>query len=373
MTSNTEHHATAAGRPLRESGRGAGAFTLLELVLAITIFALISVAVLAVFRTGTRTYSASHREMLLLQRSRYVFDSFESDISNLFYRDETSYNVQAREDIQEYQQYYLEADRTGDWDAFEERYGPRDRDEADSDPNYVGNPFEKAKLIDLQFVGVSSEDSDGLAKDSITFAIRQPLELGADYHFWGLARVEYNVEGDYLIRSVEDVGTAPRTWDGQVLEKEIPPKYSIVAEGVQAFDLSYAFWWDNQWYETDTWSSSNRQIRNNQYLLGEYDTEDDELLNAGLPVPGASGWNDYLNELEDQPLDRLPTYVRLRVLLSDPENTARTHEMVRVFRIPNSLETWVPNDQLDEDDQEMEREERDEEFVPVFPGALKKE
>jgi prepilin-type N-terminal cleavage/methylation domain-containing protein len=360
-------------RPAPRRAPRAEGFTLLELILAITILALISVAVLAVFRTGTRTYEESHREMLLLQRSRHVFETFEGDIMNLFYRDETSYNVQAREDIQEYQQYYLEAERTGDWDAFEKRYGPRDdENEAEKDPNYVGNPFEKAKLIDLQFVGQDSEDSDGAPRDSITFTIRQPVELGGDYHFWGLARVEYNVEGDFLIRSVEDIGTAPRTWDGEVLEKEEPPAYTVVAEGVTAFDLKYAFWWDNQWYEAESWSSSNRQVRNNQYLLGDYDIEDEELLSAGLPIPGSASWNDYLNELEDQPLDRLPTYVRMTVRLADPRNPARSHQMVRLFRIPNSLETWVPNQQLEEEDQEMEREERDKEFIPIYPGALKK-
>lgn len=344
-------------------------FTLLELMLAITIFALVSVAILAVFRTGTRTYELSHREMMLLQRSRYVFETLENDLMNLFYRDETSYNVQARRSIEEYQQYYLEAERTGNWETFRDRYGPRERrrgENPESDPNYVGNPFEKAKLIDLQFVG-----QDGDERDSLTFTTHRPLSLGGNYQFWGLERVEYNIEGEFLIRSVQDVGTPPRSWDNQVLQKEEPPRYSIVAEGVQAFDLNYAFWWDNQWYETSSWSSSNRQIRNSQYLLGDYE-RDERDHRAGLPVPGAPGWNDYLNELDDQPLDRLPTYVRVRVVLADPKSPQRQHEMVRVFRVPNSMESWRPNRDIEDEDRDVERDLRDKQYVPVRPGALRK-
>lgn len=361
-------YSNPAAHPSAERPRRA--FTLLELILAITIFALVSVAVLAVFRTGTQAYTETNREMLMLQRSRYVFDTFEDDIMSLFYRDETSYNVESREMIQEYQQVRLEAERTGDWDEFERVYGPREgeADEEDrNDPNYIGNPFDKGKLIDLQFVGENHDEID-----SITFAVHEPLELGIDYHFWGLSRVHYTVEGDFLIRSEESVETAPRDWQGEVLEKEEKPTHSIVARDVAVFDLSYAFWWDNQWYEVENWSSSNRQVRNPQQLLGEYDYDEDDVR-IGQLQPGAPGWNDYLNELENQPLDRVPTYVRLRLGLTDPENEERVFEMTRIFRIPNSQETWVINEQIEEEDQEMEREMRDDEYTPVFPGALRKQ
>ncbi|MCB2154239.1 hypothetical protein KQI84_05085 [bacterium] len=343
-------------------------FTILEIILATTLFALISVAVFGVFRTGTRAYRDAQREAAVLQRTRFIFDTLESDIANLYYMDETSYNIQAEKMIKEYEKERLEAEEDNDWDAFEQKYGPREDDrEADNDPNYVGNPFEQVRMIDLQFAGEDREEADGMS-----FAIYNKLQVGGNYYLAGLERVHYTVDNGVLIRSVESVESNPRTWTGEVIEKENPPQHMIVAEGVVTLDFKYAFWVDNQWYETDAWNSANRQLRNPQYLLGEYEFEEDD---DGRIVfgPGAPGWNDYLNDLENQPLDRVPAYIRVRLQVADPESPARTHTFERIFRVPNSQETWFINTNLEEEEQEMERQERDQEFTPVYPGALRKE
>jgi len=359
-------------RPQRDGG-----FTLLELMVAVTIFAIISVAVLAVFRTGTRAYQNSHREADVLRRARFAMDTFETDIQTIFYRDETSYNVQARRRLELYQTEFLEAERTRNWEAFESKYGPegsrgrRDGgDGAAEDPDRIGNPFEKGRIIDLNFVG---EDSD--AQDTLTFAVQYRPEVGRKSLLWGLSRVKWAVDNGVLIRSAESVEAPPRDWMGEVLEKPEKPEHLIVAEGVQEFDLAYAFWFDNQWYEVGQWSSANRQIRNSLYLLGEYefDEREQQQIERGQVVPGAEGWNEFLNESDGQPLDRVPTYVRVKMAISDPVNPKRLTRLMRVIRVPNSQETYLPNGDLEEDEQETERELRDDEYLPVFPGAMEKE
>lgn len=333
------------------------ALTVLELLMAITIFSLVSLAVFSVFSAGTRAYEATHRDAALLQRSRYVFDQFESDIMQLFYRDEDEYNEQARRVLQQYQQALQQYEQTGD-EALIEPYIPCPEGDEDclNDPSHIGNPYEKATMIDLQLVGESGGETD-----SITFAIRQPYELGKPYMPWGLARVNYTVENDYLIRSMESVEVAPRTWDGKIMEKSEPPMHAIVAKGVLAFDLSYAFWWDNQWYETEAWSSGERKLRNSLTLMGEYD---EDVLEGQ--------YSQFAQQQNLSAYDRVPTYVRVRLKIADPEAKGRSIDLTRIFRIPNSQETWTINEQLEEDDREMERYVRDQQFTPVYPGASRK-
>lgn len=347
----------------RQSTKG---FTILEIILATTLFALISVAVFGVFRTGTRAYNDARREAAVLQRSRFIFDTLESDIANLFYMDETAYNVQAERMLKKYEEDRLEAEEKDDWKSFELKYGPIDKRKDENDPNYVGNPFEKVRMIDLQFSGEDRAEADG-----ISFAVYQPFRVGGVYYLGGLQRVHYAVDNGVLIRSIESVEANPRTWTGEVLAKENPPQHMIVSEGVMGLDLKYGFWVDNQWYEVDAWNSANRQIRNPSYLLGEYELKenDDGQIVFG---PGAPGWNEYLNDLTNQPLDRLPAYIRVKLEVADPENSARKHTFARLFRVPNSQETWSINRNLEEEEQEMERQERDQQYSPVFPGALRK-
>lgn len=345
--------------------RRRAAFTLLELVMAITVLALVSVAVMAVFSTGTRSFRMSNREVQVMQRARYSLDAIERDLGNLFYLDEDKYNVQARQRLEEYQEDMLEAEKTGDWEEFERRYKPRDNDpRALDDPNYRGNPFEEGRIIDLQMVGEEQGKTD-----KVTFAIKPATGPGEDLELWGLARVTYTVTSGLLVRSVEGVEVPPRSWDGEEQEKPIPPRHAILAEGVVAFDLAYAFWWDYQWYETTSWESSDRSIRNPKTLLGDYD-DDEETNRQGESTTGDSDSEDGDN---DSPFDQVPAYVRIHLELEDPENPGRTTQLMRIVKLPTSQETWFPNIDLDEEERDMERDARDTQYVPVFPGALRKQ
>jgi hypothetical protein len=356
------------GRQAGKTQPMSGAFTLLEVMLAVTLIGLISIAVLAVFRTGLRTYENSNREVILLQRGRYIFDAIAKDFANVTYKDEDTYNVTAREMIEQYQQALIDAEENNTWRDFERRYGPRDENDpkAQDDPNYIGNPFEKYRLIDLQFEG-----TDGGDLDRVSLARRQSLSLNEKYLLYGLERVNYQIEAGLLIRSSESIEVAPRSWDGQILEKEEKPHHTIIAEGVKKFDVKYGFWWDYQWYETESWTSSGRQLRNSEMLLGEYDY--DRRAEMSAPQPGSPGWNESLDDQDGMPYNALPMYARVSVELEDPGNPKRSTKLSRILWLGTAQETWVPNQNLDEDEREMELVERDKRYIPVMPGALRKD
>lgn len=226
--------------------------TMLEMMLAVTIFTLVSVVLLAVFRTGLRAYDVTYRETEVIQRARYVMDTLERDIMSLFYLDETEYNQGIRRLIEETANQFAD-----------ENFEPPDREDFE-------DPYERGILIDLAIVG---EDRGG--QDALTFVAHEPFQLGGRTNFWGLSRINYSLDQDHLIRSVEDVHV-PRIdfYTGEELEKVDAAEHTIVSAGVIEFDLSYAFWWDHQWYETDAWNSSDQGLRNATQLRGEYPETD---------------------------------------------------------------------------------------------------
>jgi hypothetical protein len=356
--------------------KSAHGFTLLEVMLAGTIMALISIAIFNVFKVSTDTYEAGNREGQILQRSRTIFDSFHQDLQRVHWVAEDQTNKKSREQIEKFQQDLLEAEETGDWDKFDELYGPkRNRTEEQEDPDYIGNPFEKSLMIDLQFFG-----QDGDLADSINFTTRKVFSVGEPYKPWGLARVTYKLDGPLLIRTEDNIFANPRTLEGEILDKEAPPTHTILASGVEEFSLTYGFWVDNTWFEIDQWESTSKQIRNGNYLKGEYDFEDLQDPNAA-PVSGADSelgfgsdaFNDNLNESPNEVYDGLPAYVRMNIALRDPDDEGSTPiRFSRIFRVPGSVETWVRSEKLDEDQRDNEVELRRDEYVEVRPGALKK-
>ncbi len=338
-------------------------------MIAVTIFALISIAVMQVFRTGTETYKFGNRDALVLQRARYVFDTFEKDIKSLYYLPEDEYNEGLKEEIEAYQNALLQTeDGTLSDRDFEDMYG------IDGE---IGNPFEKGVLIDLQFFG-----EDHGEQDSLTFAALHPAGIGSTYVPWGVARIHYTVDGDFLIRTIESVESNPRDVDSEgviVREKADKPVHSIVARGIDEFDLSYGFWVDGQWFESSSWTSNSKSFRNSNNLLDDYDEEDyrrlgeENVRNDDEPGRDDEPLDDrFDSDPAEEPYDGPPAYVRLRVVISDPENPGRKTELVRIFRIPIALESWTVNERLEEDERDGELAIRENDFTPVFPGAMRK-
>lgn len=356
--------------------RNSSAFTLLEIMIAVTIFSILALVIFAVFRGAVRSTEAGERETNMLQRSRFALDAFAGDVERVFFRDETSYNVAISRLVEQMEQERLRAEDTGDWSTFESLYGkpdddPRDRnhrtrrddDENETQPA-IGDPYEKGRIIDLQLIGTNGSEAD-----TLKFTMASPLAVGRSYRPFGLSRVAWTVASGNLVRTAEPIDVKRRDTTGATLGTNEPPEVAKMADGVLAFDLTYAFWFDNKWYESDSWNSAQRQIRNPRYILGTYDRDPDRPDDDLSIQPGDPGWNAYLNDLESEPLDRLPQYVRVRLKLQDLKNKERVATFERLIRLPGAVETYSPADDVDEDRRLDERNERGQKYVEVFPGA----
>lgn len=340
--------------------------------MALTVFGLVSVVIFTIFATAVRSQGVTEREVEMLQRARVVGDTMDRDLSNIFFRDETSYNITISRLLEEQERERLRAETEGDWsnyitlygDPFDDRDTRRGRDEGPS----VGDPFQRGRLIDVQLMGTEGEHFD-----TLSFATYSPLDMGGTYRPWGLTRVTYRVDNNILVRVQTTVESERTDLLGNILLKAYTPEVARIAEGVKEFKLSYAFWFDNMWFETTTWSSNSRQIRNSNSLMAMYEEDrfgtrnNDDNMQL---MPGDPGYNERLNYLEDQELDRLPAYVRLRLTLADPDTDRHERTYTRIFRIHPSEETYTPNLNITEDERDSERNERLYHFTPIFPGAL---
>ncbi|MEO8377354.1 MAG: hypothetical protein ABI579_06760, partial [Candidatus Sumerlaeota bacterium] len=174
------------------------------------------------------------------------------------------------------------------------------------------------------------------------------------------------------VRTVDTIETQKRDVYGNGPEDKAPPEFVKLAEGVKKFDISYAFWYDNQWYEVPSWNSASRQIRNPHYILGTYDELTDKVNASGLS-PGQDGWNNSLNDQFGEPLDRLPAYIRVKVEFADLKNPARVEDFESIIRIYSAEETYTAGADITEEIRDQERDLRDSDYVPVYPGILKKQ
>jgi prepilin-type N-terminal cleavage/methylation domain-containing protein len=343
-------------------------FTVIEILVAVTIFSVVSLVIFALFRTAVRAQQTADRETRLIQQARFAMDTIGKDIANVFFRDETAYNVALTRLIEEMEAARLQAESTNNWDNFYALYGDPSKEKKDQNPT-IGDPYEKGRIIDLQMEG---------KKNTLSFAVRSPFQIGGYYRPWGLARVEYRVSDGLLVRVARSVEAERRNIMGESVAERRIPEIARVAEGVQELELAYVFWFDNQWYETDTWNSANRQIRNPRYLIGNY--EDKRLSTAaegregqagGSFGPGVPGFNDSLNDSRSEPLDRLPALIRVRLRMADKSTPTRVHAFEALFRVPTATETWVPLEELEKEIREEEEELRAQRFKVVYPGTTR--
>jgi prepilin-type N-terminal cleavage/methylation domain-containing protein len=346
-------------------------FTVLEVLVAITIFSIVSLVIFTVFGTAIRSRDIGQREIRMIEDARFAMDTIERDITNIFFRDETAYNVAISRLIEEMEMDRLRAEADGNWDSFFQRWGNPDEDRREQNPE-IGDPYKRGRVIDLQMMA-----SNGSKTDDITFAILDSLTVGKPYRAWGLSRVSYSVDSGILLRKSETVETERRNTLGESLGRPDIPRVAKVAERVEEFKLSFAFWYDGTWYEAEDWDSTRRQTRNPRFILGSYENEwlgrtadlrDSVRDNPGELLPGDDGWNEYINDLRSEPLDRLPAYIRVRLTLHGKDNEARKETFERILRVPAAEETYVPIEMLDERGVESERELRDQRYRRIFPG-----
>ncbi|MDX2175793.1 MAG: type II secretion system protein GspJ [Candidatus Sumerlaeia bacterium] len=349
--------------------RGRGGFTLLEVLVAVTILGIVAAVVFFVLEASVRSSRVTARESDATQRVRFALDAIESDLRSVHYRDETTYNTYMEALLKQYEQMKLEAEESGDYTRLEAMYGqPQRSPDGERDPNHVGNPYEKGELIDLSFSG-----KGGASGAELLFTRAAPPRYGTPMPPKGLERVSYRLKGNALVRLQDTIDVPGETLEGELLEKDTEPIEEILAEGVASLEFAFAFWYDNQWYEVDEWDSSQRQLRSSNYLLAkETDPRDRDPEQPAQLEPGAPGWNEYLNTLESEPADGLPSYVRvvLRIAADPKKERAGLRTYTRIIRLPTAQESFARNPSLEEEDSEAERAERDLKYRPVDPGAV---
>lgn len=321
----------------RECRRG---FTMMEVLLAALIFAILGAMILATFRTGTRAYERAERESQIVDRARFVFDTLERDILSVYFRLETDYNITMRAKINELDRDLQQAMDLGDEDRLR-RYTDEDT------PGYVGNPYEYGMLLDLQMVGEPKSDDARL-----TFAAYHPVVPGRPSTLWGLSRLTYESSGGVLVRTVDNVmDSSVRDIYGELIEPPEPPLREILAHGVKRFQLRYGYWFDEVWLESDHWNSNDKDIRSSFNILSPEEYEDTE--NWDEQETAESRRRQQLRE--QAPQDALPSYVRVLLDLADPKSPKHVRRFQTLIRFPIALETFVPNP-------ELEPERRDEEI-----------
>lgn len=319
-------------------------FTLLEVLLAAVIFAILGIIVLATFRTGTRAYETAQRQTQLLDRAQFVFDSMTSDIHASFTMAETEYNRSMRNKIEELEMAISEAQNANNWDTFFQKYGNPDKPGSTTGGDgtaYAGNPFEQGILVDLAMVG------EGGGEDTmLSFVRTTPTGEGGGETEWGLMRVRYEARGGLLVRSEESIIDPVRNVFGQYIEPPPPRRQTILAEGVKALDIKYGFWFDEVWIEQPEWQSNSHTARNSMNV----ETPDpDPARQERLNDPNSPEYAQrQLVEISTPP-DGMPGYARITLELADPRSPQRSELFTTIIRFPTSQETFVPNTQLDTD------------------------
>ena len=82
---------------LTNAGKRRHGFTLLELMIAITITAIVMASLLTAFRTGAQAYDMAITHTDNQQVGRYAVTKLAEDLRNIYYKPENAYNVTRRQ------------------------------------------------------------------------------------------------------------------------------------------------------------------------------------------------------------------------------------------------------------------------------------
>lgn len=382
------------------SSRRAGAFTLMEVLVATTVFMIGMGAILFTFRTGIRAWQIGRSASEVFQSVRIAEDLVLRDFNNLFYRTESDYNRSFRAQIQQISN-YNNALTTAltlpeeESEALVQSLGDR--------------PIEVEDLsipIDLSFRG-----KDGGEFDTVSFARLQTPRKESPAGALGMIRVRYYVKDKTLWREESSVyGLRPgedfsslfesdpelgaiaeeflRPDDLEDPEEEDPafgsapeageeterlPKLKKVAEpvceGVELFDVVYKYYRFEQWNEVVDWDSSAWNYRFPEGEGGEdagggggivgFPGAFGSIGSAAVPtgpgtetefVPGGFGPRLRQTRLtavvRGQPVtytphpDDLPGYVSIQLGLRDPDYGGRLQSFTFVVAIPQAQEDF---------------------------------
>jgi prepilin-type N-terminal cleavage/methylation domain-containing protein len=316
-------------------GRRSG-FTLIEILIAVTIFGIISMAVYSTFRVGLTSYEAGRERMVVTQTGRVALDLLTRDLRSLYYLGPRLYNGNViAQTLNRARERWLR-----------EQAG---RTDGSSDKEKKEEKLLPAVPIDLTIIGEDHEDADAL-----TFVTYQTNWGTAPVQPWALARVKYFVEGGNLFRAegpitvdqlpgfqMWQMPALPATPQNLLNLQELAPEppapedvehylpdapREVVARGVKTFDFHYGYWTDEGWYETPDWIAHERRFRHPPY---PYDPQS--------PFAQMIMQRNMARQTDD-----VPAYVVVTLALSHGKDGSRTQVFRTRIRLPISTETYEP-------------------------------
>ena len=302
-------------KPSQTSASSRG-FTLLEIMIAITIFSVVMTSIYATFRTATRAYERGLEMGTILQAGRFGMDTVARDIKNTFYKQETDYNATYRQNLQNIENILANAE--------ENPVNPRDLEKMIDDFNT------KCVGLDIAFRGGAEE---------LTF-VRRQLHVGSrPVQPMHLARVRYYLSENKLLREEHDIFKLPVDYAAEEIVPEQTNPETIL-DNVEKFELFYGFYYDGEWMECQDWDSSARKNRvDSVNIAGNDDLS--ELLKQNLQ-----------QFIDQAPEDGPPGYVRVVLTVrekrdkksksKEDEDEGRLSTFTRTINISNSAETHEP-------------------------------
>lgn len=374
------------------SRRGPG-FTLMEILIAVSIFMIAAAALFVTFRTGIRAWEAGHEASEVFETARVASDLIMRDLTNIFYRSESDYNRTFRKQVEQLASYESAVAAADEMDGEEREVylkglgGPPVR------------PGDIAKPIDLAFRG-----DDGGMMDTLTFARHQRARNRGESQNWGAARITYKVKEGVLTREEaspfglrpgddykeflaevepkaketirlfygagyrgEEEGLDEEPLEGDLaeafaepLEGEetglpyFPPISEPLCEGVEIFDIHYGYYRFGEWNEVGDWDSGARKYR----FPDEESEDDDDPLGRALggsrfAPPGAeTGFNPLGNPSGQRTVmvrgvpvvyfpkpDNLPGYVVIQLGVRRP-GRAKVHSFTFFYSCPMAQEDF---------------------------------
>jgi prepilin-type N-terminal cleavage/methylation domain-containing protein len=303
------------------------AFTLLEIVLAITIFSLVVTGLYSAFRLGVRSYELSDRAVDASQQARIVFSTLTRDLHSVYFAQESDYNKTVRNYRMKFDQEREAAEREGTLDAFYDHILMLTEQEGK-------NPYDFGIAIDLSF---KAENHEG--NDSVSFVRLQRSDGTVKTEPWSLTRVNYRVEDGRLIRTMDSIFAPGRDIEGNEIPKPEPQK-QVIAKRVKTFNIAWGYYYEGEWFEAQDWSADERRYRNPVEELDEEDPEYERKLRLQ----------------ESKPVDGIPSYALVELALADKERSSMIKTFQTLIRIPTAQENTIPLSE--EEKQALEEQER---------------
>lgn len=265
------------------SKRRPGGFTLIEVLLAATIFAITSTALFVTFRTGLRAWRTGHAASETFQTIRIAQDVILRDLHNIAYQPDAAYNKTFREQLPYLPQYTQNPDpSTG-----ESRYFPASLPAPGADDDSIDflNLLQSVSPpVDLS---LSGQDNGEL--DTLTFTRHMRSQRKEDEREMGLKRIRYYVEDGILYREESSVyGFNPSEQFEQFRDEHtevgmiaslfsnkddadaaldaLDPEANVLpddgdtvseplCEGVELFNITYGLLRNEGWQEVSDWDS----------------------------------------------------------------------------------------------------------------------